>query len=153
MRDILNIAFNQTSILAPNSRCNYEPHEYTRNNNKRDELPALNCPKTFYEQAYLKNLNSNVDNKIQTKCNKYTVLQPPLMQNLPEVNRIYNFIGIEKVDPKNYIAEHASELINHSKLPNLEITKWAHKNIALPRRLRLVSKSHIKNTNPLSFRC
>jgi len=74
----------------------------------------------------------------QNKCKK--VLHQTTVKTILQVERKYNFLGVEEIDPNKYIEEHGSELLNNSKLPNLEITKWANSNNVLPRNFRLVSK-------------
>ena len=73
-------------------------------------------------------------------------LPQPTMQHAPRVERKYNLIGVEEVDPKIYAAQYGSELVNTSKLPNLEITKWAetNKNYIFPYNSRLASRKHYK---------
>jgi hypothetical protein len=67
------------------------------------------------------------------------------LQNIPKIQRKYNFIGVEQVDPNKYISKYDSELVNNSKLPNFEITSWAYsnKNKILPHNTRLVSKNNL----------
>jgi len=67
------------------------------------------------------------------------------LQNIPTIQRKYNFIGVEQVDPNKYISKYDSELVNNSKLPNFEITTWAYsnKNKILPHNTRLVSKKNL----------
>jgi len=89
--------------------------------------------------------------KLETRFSSYQKkiedFSQPKMQYTPRVERKYNFIGVEEVDPKKYAAQYGSELVNTSKLPNLEITKWAetNKNYIFPFNTRLASKKHSSN--------
>lgn len=111
-------------------------------------------PYAFQKQANLfnNNLNPNIDNRFLSNQNPYnyqSVFQPLLptlnVMNVPRIERNYNFLGIVQRDPNEYIKEYGSDLINKSNLPDLEITKWAQKNIIFPHNLKLVSKHHRKN--------
>jgi hypothetical protein len=90
-------------------------------------------------------MNHFYGNKPNQKKIRKEDFPQPKMQYTPRVERKYNFIGVEEVDPKKYAAEYGSELINTSKLASLEITKWAAKNYILPSNTRLVSKKHSNN--------
>ncbi len=64
------------------------------------------------------------------------------------LDKDYELITTEQ----KYAAQYGSELVNTSKLPNLEITKWAetNKNYIFPFNTRLASKKHSSNKKYLT---
>jgi hypothetical protein len=116
---------------------NAAKHDTPFNNNPHNgSRPKL-------ETRFMSNQN-NLENNFMNFF--HPPLPQPTMQHAPIVERKYNLIGVEEVDPKKYAAQYGSELVNTSKLPNLEITKWAetNKNYIFPYNSRLASRKHCK---------
>jgi len=60
----------------------------------------------------------------QNECDNF--LGQSNLISIPKIERKYNFLGVEIIDPNKYIAEYESELFNSSDLSELEITQWAN---------------------------
>jgi hypothetical protein len=107
--------------------------------------------KSLYAKSKL-DLNTKHQNPYNYNSVFQALLSQPNVKNIPTIKRNYNFIGVVETDPNKYTAKYGQDLINNSKLPNLEITKWANKNNLLPYNHSLVTKKHKNNVSPL-FKC
>ena len=118
-----------------------DPYEFHHSQGKSLYAKPKLVLKTKHQNPY--NTNNGVFQSLLPQQNE---------KNIPKIERNYNFIGVVETDPNKYTAKYGADLINNSKLPNLEITKWANKCNILSYNQGLVSKKHKNNVSPL-FKC